>query len=103
MYLCYGLFLILLSIHSIIGLYLSFILVVGRFLRMSSTGLIQKIQFIHLPNVDKIMKLCLDFYLVREAGEFELEEELFAKLIFLYRSTETMVKVTRNDNKEKIE
>lgn len=48
--------------------------------------------------------------------EFSLEEDLFAKLIFLYRSPETMIKWTRpadeqsndddtenSDNKEELE
>lgn len=40
-------------------------------------------------------QLCLDIYLVRESGELALEEDLFAKLIFLYRSPETLIKWTR--------
>lgn len=32
---------------------------------------------------------------MRESLEFALEEDLFAKLIFLYRSPETMIRWTR--------
>nr|CAD7448100.1 unnamed protein product [Timema bartmani] len=42
-----------------------------------------------------LTRLCLDIYLVRESGEFALEEDLFAKLVFLYRSPETLIKWSR--------
>lgn len=39
--------------------------------------------------------MCHDIYLARENLEFTLEEDLYAKLIFLFRSPETMIKWTR--------
>lgn len=49
-----------------------------------------------LANVDKILNLINNIYMVREAGEFALEEDLVAKLYFLYRSPETLIRFTKH-------
>ena len=85
---------------GIIGMYTTFVLLVSRFVRGFFSGSSQKIMFEDLPYVDRILQLCLDIYLVRESMEFALEEDLFAKLIFLYRSPETMIKWTRPKEEE---
>lgn len=79
----------------IMGLYVSVVLVIGKFVRGFFSEVSHSIMFEELPYVDRILKLCQDIFLVRETGELELEEELYAKLIFLYRSPETMIKWTR--------
>ena len=79
---------------------MSVILVVAQFVRMSTTGMMSSIMWQQLPDVDRVWKLCQDIYMAREAHEYRLEEELYAKLTFLYRSPETMIKVTRK-RKEK--
>lgn len=82
--------------HSrIMGLYASVVLVIGKFVREFFSGISHTIMFEELPNVDRILKLCTDIFLVRETGELDLEEEMYSKLIFLYRSPETMIKWTR--------
>lgn len=48
-----------------------------------------------LPNPDKILNLCRNIYMVREAKQYSLEEDLVAKLFFLYRSPETLIKWTK--------
>lgn len=81
------------------GLYASVVLVIGKFVREFFSGISHSIMFEELPCVDRILKLCTDIFLVRETGELELEEDLYAKLIFLYRSPETMIKWTREKTK----
>lgn len=80
---------------GIIGLYTTFVFLASRLLRGFFSGIYTKIMFDDLPNVDRVLQLCLDIYLVREALELALEEDLFAKLVFLYRSPETMIKWSR--------
>ncbi|XP_049867605.1 piezo-type mechanosensitive ion channel component [Pectinophora gossypiella] len=80
---------------GIIGLYTTFVFLASRVIRGFFSGIYTKIMFDDLPNVDRVLQLCLDIYLVREALELALEEDLFAKLVFLYRSPETMIKWSR--------
>ncbi|XP_034551393.1 piezo-type mechanosensitive ion channel component 2 [Notolabrus celidotus] len=82
--------------HGIVGLYMSVVLVIGKFVREFFNGISRSIMFEELPCVDRVLKTCTDIFVVRETGEMELEETLFEKLIFLYRSPETMIKMTRD-------
>ncbi|TRY91672.1 hypothetical protein DNTS_003333 [Danionella cerebrum] len=81
--------------YGIVGLYMSVVLVVGKFVREFFTGISRSIMYEELPSVDRVLKLCNDIFIVREAGEMQMEEQLFEKLIFLYRSPETMIRMTR--------
>ncbi|XP_023033887.2 piezo-type mechanosensitive ion channel component [Drosophila willistoni] len=80
---------------GIIGLYTTFVFLVSRIIRSLIANNHRRIMFEDLPYVDRILKLCNDIYLVRETQEYRLEEDLYAKLIFLYRSPETLIKWTR--------
>ncbi|KAH8417295.1 hypothetical protein KR222_008390, partial [Zaprionus bogoriensis] len=81
--------------YEIIGLYTTCVYVVSRVIRSLIANNHRRIMFEDLPYVDRILKLCNDIYFVREAKEYRLEEDLYAKLIFLYRSPETLIKWTR--------
>ncbi|CAF1290556.1 unnamed protein product, partial [Rotaria sordida] len=77
--------------YGIIGLYTTFVIVVARLFRtilQTSTT----IMFNELPNVEHLWHLLLDIYLVRENHMLRFEEEFFAKLVFLYRSPETLIR-----------
>ncbi|XP_034138402.1 piezo-type mechanosensitive ion channel component [Drosophila guanche] len=80
---------------GIIGLYTTFVYVVSRVIRSLVANNHRRIMFEDLPYVDRLLKLCNDIYLVRETQEYRLEEDLYGKLLFLYRSPETLIKWTR--------
>lgn len=76
-------------------MYLAVVFVVAQVLRNVVLSSPLDVIITELPNPDHILQICLDIYLVREARDFVLEEDLFAKLIFLFRSTATMIKWSR--------
>ena len=88
---------------SIISLYTSVVLVVGRLIRVNLFMKFHEIMFKEFPGVDYICELIDKIYLAREVKELEIEEVLYAKLLFLYRSPETMISITRLKMKEKQE
>ncbi|CAF4702929.1 unnamed protein product [Rotaria sp. Silwood1] len=78
----------------IIGLYTTFVIVVARLLR-TTLQTSQTIMFNELPSVERFWQLLRDIYLVREHNMLCIEEQLFAKVIFLYRSPETLIRFTK--------
>nr|AAP91714.1 hypothetical protein cihA1P10 [Ciona intestinalis] len=78
-------------------LYLSIVLAVGGLIRQSC-GSTSTIMFQELPNVKRILELCNDIYVAQENSMFKLEELLYAKLIFLYRSPTTLIKWTKPES-----
>ncbi|CAF0897645.1 unnamed protein product [Adineta ricciae] len=80
--------------YGIIGLYTTFVIVVARLLRtILQTS--RTIIFNELPSVERLWHLLRDIYLVREHNILLIEEQLFAKLLFLYRSPETLIQFTK--------
>ncbi|CAB3409370.1 unnamed protein product [Caenorhabditis bovis] len=86
---------------GVIAMYASVIFLVGRGLvRGIFTTSPSTVMFTEFPNADHLLKICLDIYLVREAKDFMLEQDLFAKLIFLFRSPATLIEWTRMSKKK---
>lgn len=84
------------AVKGVIGMYITIIVVFSRLIRHSLINFSTVNVIVEeIPNVDKILNLIQDIYLVREAGEFSLEEDLVAKLFFLYRSPETLIRYTK--------
>lgn len=85
----------LLSAPGIIGLYTTFVVFFARLIRTEPSG---KVIYTEIPNVDRVYGLIMDIYMMRECGEFELEEKLFSKLLFLYRSPEMLIEFSKRED-----
>lgn len=80
-------------------MYVSFVLVVFKFVRVSFIS--GRILYIHLeeaPDLDYLLQVIDDMYLAREMKDYWLEEEIFAKLIFILRCPDVLFYVTRIRN-----
>uniref|UniRef100_A0A914I828 Piezo non-specific cation channel R-Ras-binding domain-containing protein n=1 Tax=Globodera rostochiensis TaxID=31243 RepID=A0A914I828_GLORO len=84
---------------GIVLMYAGIVLFVGRLIRGFVSSQPLDVIINEIPNPDYLLKICLDIYLVREAGDFLLEQDLFAKLIFLFRSPQTLIRWTRHKAK----
>jgi hypothetical protein len=78
---------------SIITLYVSVVLVIGRFLKMAFSDLAVKIPYEDMPQVRALQNLVLLIRLTRisEPPDYVLEERLYKLLIAIYRSSEALV------------
>ncbi|KAH6757193.1 hypothetical protein C2S51_038883, partial [Perilla frutescens var. frutescens] len=70
---------------SIWGLYITFVLAVGRFIRMQCSDLRMRIPFENLPSCDRLIAICEDIYAARAEGELGVEEVLYWTLVKIYR------------------
>ena len=80
---------------GIIGLYVTVVFTVGRFLRMVVSGLLFKIPFEDLPSVDFILELCEDLLLVREFNDYIMEETLYWQIITIFRKPDLLLEKTK--------
>ncbi|XP_050223428.1 piezo-type mechanosensitive ion channel homolog isoform X2 [Mercurialis annua] len=86
-----------LSKFSIWGLYITFVLAVGRFIRLQCSDLRMRIPFENLPSCDRLLAICEDIYAARAEGELEVEEVLYWTLVKIYRSPHMLIEYTKPD------
>lgn len=76
------------------GLYISFVLVVGRLVRGMMSGISMRVIFEDMPRVQTLVNLIHAIYVARESKELGLEEDLTLLLLQLYRSPEALISWT---------
>eukprot|EP00818_Percolomonas_sp_WS_P004631 CAMPEP_0117435806 /NCGR_PEP_ID=MMETSP0759-20121206/675_1 /TAXON_ID=63605 /ORGANISM="Percolomonas cosmopolitus, Strain WS" /LENGTH=2580 /DNA_ID=CAMNT_0005227373 /DNA_START=333 /DNA_END=8074 /DNA_ORIENTATION=+ len=70
---------------GILAFYTTFVLTVGRFLRMYVSGLVEKIPFEDVDNVNVLWSFIGDIYIARGSGDLELEERLYREALKIFR------------------
>jgi hypothetical protein len=84
-----------LSKFSIWSLYITFVLAVGRFIRLQCSDIRMRIPYENFPTCDRLIAICEDIYAARAEGELELEEGLFWTLIKIYRAPYMLMEYTK--------
>ena len=81
--------------YGILGLYTAFVLLISNVVKGMFTGFAAKIMWDEIPDVSLLQNLTKEIYLCRETKNFELEEDLYAQLQYLYRSPDAMIRNTK--------
>ncbi|KMZ74336.1 hypothetical protein ZOSMA_12G00200 [Zostera marina] len=84
-----------LSKFNIWSLYLTFVLAVGRFIRLQCSDLRMRIPFENLPSCERLIAICENIYAARSNCEFEVEEVLYWTLIKIYRTPHMLLEYTQ--------
>ena len=86
--------------RSILTLYISFVLVVGNYVRNFFAGQPEKIRLTEMPYSDKIINLCEGIKVSRNSFDFNQEEKLYYRLIELMRSPEYLRTLTQSSTEQ---
>jgi hypothetical protein len=79
---------------SIIGLYATLVLAVGRFVRLFFDRLSQRVIYEEMPEPNDLFELCEGIYIYRNQRNLEKENILYDLLIRIFRSPETLINIT---------
>jgi len=79
---------------SVVGLYATIVIAIGRFLRIIFDRISQRAIFEEMPNTDQLFEVCEGIFIAQLEGELKKEKRLYDLLIRMYRSPETLIKIT---------
>ena len=86
---------ILLQSYSIAAIYITVVVTVSAYLRSLLSNPVSNAMFTEFQNVDDMISFCDGIFIARRTGDLFREEELFRKLLKLYRSPNALVALTR--------
>jgi hypothetical protein len=81
--------------YSVVGLYSIVLLTIGRFVRLTFASLMVMIPFEDLHDVDDLVAFCESVYIARYTHRHYQEEQLYRRLVKVFRTPTLLVKLTR--------
>ena len=79
---------------SVIGLYATIVITIGRFIRIIFDRISQRVMYEELPNTKQLFELCGGIFIAQQEGDLVREKQLYDLLILMYRSPEALIKIT---------
>lgn len=79
---------------SVVGLYATIVIAIGRFIRIVFDRLSQRVMYEELPNTKQLFELCEGIFIAQQEGDLVREKQLYDLLILMYRSPEALIKIT---------
>mmetsp|Transcript_22704 Transcript_22704/g.17130 ORF Transcript_22704/g.17130 Transcript_22704/m.17130 type:complete len:133 (+) Transcript_22704:2623-3021(+) len=79
---------------SILGLYVAVVYAVGAIIRLVFERISQRVVYEEMPYPEKIFEICEGIFIAQQEGDLVKEKLLYTMLIRLYRSPETIIKIT---------
>ena len=86
---------------SIIGIYVTIVYTIARFMRLYFDKISTRVIYEEMPEPSDLIELCEGVYIYRNQGKLEKENMLYDLLIRIYRSPETIMKITGSKVKYK--
>jgi hypothetical protein len=79
---------------SVVGLYVTIVIAIGRFLRIVFDKISQRVMYEELPNTKQLFEICEGIFIAQMEGNLVHEKQLYDLLILMYRSPEALLKIT---------
>ena len=79
---------------SVVGLYATIVIAIGRFIRLIFDRISQRVIYEEMPNTEQLFEICEGIFIAQLEGDLVKEKRLYDLLIRMYRSPETLIKIT---------
>ena len=79
---------------SVVGLYATIVVAIGRFLRIIFDRISQRVIYEEMCEIEQLFDICEGIFIAQLEGDLVREKKLYDLLIRIYRSPETLIKLT---------